>query len=83
MAAPAVDEAKLEALAALTDGEIGVSEEDVKIRFAVPLLEALGHQRLAFEHRGKDILLRERKGFTTEGTEDTENPQSSRGRVWG
>ncbi len=59
MATPEVDEAKLAALAALSDSDLGVTEEDVKIRFAVPLLEALGHTRLSFEHRCKDILLRE------------------------
>ena len=46
-------------LAGLSRAEIGESEEDVKINFVVPLLEALGHGRLRFEHRRKDILLRE------------------------
>ncbi len=59
MAAEPVDAAKLSTLAALSDDDLGVTEEDVKIRFAVPLLEALGHTRLAFEHKGKDILLRD------------------------
>ncbi|MBM4039113.1 MAG: hypothetical protein FJ290_11435 [Planctomycetes bacterium] len=54
-----VDAARLATLAALTDEQLGISEEDVKIRFAVPLLEALGHTRLRFEHKGKDILLRD------------------------
>lgn len=54
-----VDAAKLAALATLTDEQLGITEEDAKIRFAVPLLEALCHTRLAFEHKGKDILLRD------------------------
>jgi len=54
---PAADYAKLRQLAALTADDIGESEEDVKVNFAVPLLEALGHTRLRFEHRQRDIVL--------------------------
>ncbi|HUT32278.1 MAG TPA: hypothetical protein VNE39_02255 [Planctomycetota bacterium] len=54
-----VDAARLKALAALADADLGHSEEDLKIRFAVPFLEALGHTRLRFEHKGKDILLQD------------------------
>jgi hypothetical protein len=46
-------------LAARSREELGDSEEEVKINFVVPLLEALGHSRLRFEHRQKDIVLRE------------------------
>ncbi|MBM4034546.1 MAG: hypothetical protein FJ291_22605 [Planctomycetes bacterium] len=53
------DFAALKRLAGLPRAEIGESEEDVKINFAVPLLAALGHSRLRFEHKHKDILLRE------------------------
>ncbi len=42
----------------LTRSQIGDSEEDVKINFIVPLLEALGHDRLNFEHKYKDIFIR-------------------------
>ena len=48
---------KLRKLANLTQNEIGKSEEDVKINFIVPLFEALGHERLKFEHRWKDALV--------------------------
>lgn len=54
-----VNLARLKALAALSDDDLGHSEEDLKMRFAVPLLEALGHTRLRFEHKGKDILVRD------------------------
>ena len=53
-----LDTQKAERLAALSADELGRSEEDVKINFAVPLLELLGHARLRFEHRNKDIVLR-------------------------
>ncbi len=53
------DFAAVQRLAGLSRTEIGESEEDVKINFVVPLLEALGHARLRFEHRRRDILLRE------------------------
>jgi len=49
----------LKLLACLRPEEIGRREEEVKINFVVPLLEALGHSRLRFEHKGKDIVLRE------------------------
>ena len=51
------DAKAVRALAHLTDDEIGHSEEDVKIHFLVPLLHALGHTRVRYEHRGKDALL--------------------------
>ncbi|HUT35590.1 MAG TPA: hypothetical protein VNE39_19025 [Planctomycetota bacterium] len=54
---PPVDYAKLRQLAALTPDDIGPNEESVKVNFAVPLLEALGHSRLRFEHRQRDIVL--------------------------
>ncbi len=38
--------------------DIGTSEEDVKINFIVPLLEALGRYRINFEHKRKDIIVR-------------------------
>lgn len=59
MATRAVDAKRLKALAALTADELGTSEEDVKIRFVVPLLEALGHTRMRFEHKGKDIVIKD------------------------
>ena len=46
-------------LAALSPEDLGRSEEEVKINFVVPLLELLGHSRLRFEYKNKDILLRE------------------------
>lgn len=49
---------KIKALATLTRDEIGVSEESVKINFAVRLLEYLGHSRMDFEHKYKDILIK-------------------------
>ena len=49
---------KLKALADLTRDDIGVSEESVKINFAVRLLEYLGHSRMDFEHKYKDILIK-------------------------
>lgn len=53
------DFAALKRLAELSREEVGESEEDVKVNFVVPLLEAMGHSRLRFEHKRKDILLRE------------------------
>ena len=47
-------------LAAMSPKDVGKSEEAVKINFAVPLLEALGHSRVLFEHRRKDMVLRAR-----------------------
>lgn len=49
---------ELKKFADLTRSQIGDSEEDVKINFIVPLLEALGHDRLNFEHKYKDIFIR-------------------------
>jgi len=46
-------------LAEMPDEQLGSSEEDVKLNFVVPLLELLGHSRLRFEHKHKDILLRD------------------------
>ena len=45
-------------IADLTREQIGDSEESVKINFIVPLLEALGHNRLDFEYKYKDIYVR-------------------------
>ena len=59
MTARAIDLDALKALAAMTADDLGESEEDVKIRFVVPLLRALGHSRLRFEHKGIDILLKD------------------------
>jgi len=50
---------KIKKLANLRREDIGKSEEDVKINFIVPLFEALGHERLKFEHRWKDVLIEE------------------------
>jgi len=52
------DVSKAHHLATLTPDDLGRSEEEVKINFIVPLLELLGHSRLRFEHRNKDIFLR-------------------------
>jgi len=49
---------KLRGIADLKKGQIGNSEESVKINFIVPLLEALGHDRLDFEHNYKDIYVK-------------------------
>ncbi len=56
---------ELKKFADLTRSQIGDSEEDVKINFIVPLLEALGHDRLNFEHKYKDIFIREGLPKTT------------------
>ena len=58
MATDAIDVQKLKALATLSADELGTTEEDVKIHFVVPLLHALGHSRLRFEHKGMDIVLK-------------------------
>ena len=50
---------RIKRLAGLTREEVGSREEEVKINFVVPLLEALGHSRLKFEHKNRDIVLRE------------------------
>jgi len=55
---PDVDFEKLARLAIVSDKEIGSSEEEVKVNFAVPLLEALGHSRLQLEYKQKDIVVR-------------------------
>jgi hypothetical protein len=46
---------ELARLAQLSTRDIGPSEEDLKLKFLVPLLEALGHERgtLDFERTGK------------------------------
>lgn len=49
---------KIKALATLTRDDIGLSEESVKINFTVRLLEYLGHSRMDFEHKYKDILIK-------------------------
>ena len=59
MATHAIDVDRLKALGALSDEDLGETEEDVKVRFIVPLLEALGHTRLRFEHKGMDIVLKD------------------------
>jgi len=48
---------KLSRLAALAASDIGTSEEEVKVNFAVPLLEALGHSRLRLEYKQRDIVV--------------------------
>ncbi len=45
-------------LASYDANEIGSSEEDAKINFIVPLLEAFGHSRINFEYKRKDIIVR-------------------------
>ena len=57
---------KIEALADLTEDEIGGSEEGVKMNFIVRLLECLGHSGIDFEHRYKDILIK--RGLPQTGT---------------
>jgi len=54
-----VDFDRFKRLASLDRDDVGSREEEVKINFVVPLLETLGHSRLRFEHKRKDILLRE------------------------
>jgi len=56
---PDLDFDKAKRLANLSREDLGDSEEQVKINFLVPLLETLGHARLRFEHRQKDIVLRQ------------------------
>ncbi|HUT36235.1 MAG TPA: hypothetical protein VNE39_22290 [Planctomycetota bacterium] len=51
------DTERIQSLASMSDEDLGTSEEDVKIRFVVPLLEALGHSRMRFEHAQTDIVL--------------------------
>jgi len=58
MSAQSVDIEAIKALAAMTADDLGESEEDVKVRFVVPLLHALGHTKLRFEHKGIDVLLK-------------------------
>jgi len=58
MSAQSVDIEAIAALAAMTADDLGESEEDVKVRFVVPLLHALGHTKLRFEHKGIDVLLK-------------------------
>jgi len=53
-----VDFDRVTALAKARQEEIGSTEEEVKINFVVPLLEALGHSRMRFEHKQKDIVAR-------------------------
>jgi len=48
---------KIKKLAELTKEAVGISEEEVKINFVVPLLEFLGHTRINFEYRYKDIVI--------------------------
>lgn len=50
---------KLRRIASLSKREIGDSEESVKINFTVPILECLGHNRLDFEYKYKDIVIKE------------------------
>jgi len=58
MTPPAIDVAAIRALAAMTADDLGDTEEDVKVHFAIPLLHALGHTKLRFEHKGMDIVLK-------------------------
>ncbi len=59
-----IDINELARLAQLSQANIGPSEEDLKLKFLVPLLEALGHERgsLDFERTGKagrpDVVIR-------------------------
>jgi len=48
---------KLTRLATVAASDLGTSEEEVKVNFAVPLLEALGHSRLRLEYKQKDIVV--------------------------
>ena len=52
------DENKLMELANLDIESICRSEEDIKLKFIVPLLEALGHERIMFEVKGADIIVK-------------------------
>ncbi len=56
---------KVQSLAHLTGEDIGTSEESVKINFIVPLLEYLGHSRMDFEHKYKDIFIKKGLPRTT------------------
>jgi len=58
MSAQSVDTETIKALATMAADDLGESEEDVKVRFVVPLLHALGHTKLRFEHKGIDVLLK-------------------------
>jgi len=49
---------KIKDLAHLTCEDIGIAEEGVKINFIVRLLEYLGHRRIDFEYKNKDILIK-------------------------
>ena len=59
MASGEVDLHKLHDLGSMSADEMGGSEEDVKIHFVVPLLHALGHTRLRFEHKGMDVVIKD------------------------
>ena len=48
---------KLSRLATLAASDVGASEEEVKVNFAVPFLEALGHSRLRLEYKQRDIVV--------------------------
>ena len=52
-----VDHNKIITLSRYTRDEIGQTEENVKINFIVPLLEAFGHTRYEFEYKYKDIII--------------------------
>lgn len=52
-----IDKEKIRYLVNLSAEDIGESEENVKINFTVPLLEAFGLSRLQFEYKYKDIKI--------------------------
>lgn len=52
-----IDHNKIVTLSSYTKDEIGQTEENVKINFIVPLLEAFGHTRYEFEYKYKDIII--------------------------
>ena len=49
---------KLQRFATLGPERFGNTEEDIKINFVVPFLECLGHNRLDFEHKHMDIIIK-------------------------
>jgi len=77
MADEEVDLAKLKALGSMSDQDLGETEEDVKIHFAVPLLHALGHTRLRFEHKGIDVLLKDGLPRGSTVVVETKRPEAS------
>ena len=55
----------LNKLSVLTVKEIGQTEEDVKLKFIVPFLECFGHERMLFEHKYKDIIIKHDKNISS------------------